>query len=187
MKRAVIIHCWDGTPNYAWYPWVKKELETLGYKVQVPAFPHTANPKLKLWLPMLQSVIGIPDEELVLIGHSIGCATIMRYLETLKENQKVGKVIFVAGFTDNLIFEEIKNFFITPINYEKIKNSVKNGIVAIQSDDDPYVDYVKYSQLLKTYLNAKIVTKHAAKHMSGPVDNEETCLELPEVIEEVKT
>ena len=58
MKRAVIVHCWDGKPNYAWYPWVKKELEKKGYLVKVPAMPETEIPKLALWLPKLEETIG---------------------------------------------------------------------------------------------------------------------------------
>src|SRR5688572_18578216 len=36
--------------------------------------PETDEPKLKLWLPKLIETIGQPDEELYLVGHSIGCA-----------------------------------------------------------------------------------------------------------------
>ncbi len=27
MKKVIIVHCWDGTPIYCWYPKVKKDLE----------------------------------------------------------------------------------------------------------------------------------------------------------------
>jgi len=181
MKRAVIVHCWGGAPKYAWYSWVKYELENKGYTVSVPAMPDTDHPKLNLWLPKLMEVIGTPDGELVLIGHSIGCATIMRYLENLDSHQQVGQVIFVAGFTDNLGFDELINFFEEPLNFNKIKQSVKNGIVAVQSDNDPYVA-AKYSDILSSELDAKVITKHGARHMSGPVDNEKSCVKLPEVI-----
>lgn len=26
MKRAIIVHCWDGYPEYCWYQSVKKDL-----------------------------------------------------------------------------------------------------------------------------------------------------------------
>ena len=54
MKRAVIVHCWDGYPEYCWYPYVKKELEAKGFEVTVPAFPETDKPNLAKWLPVLQ-------------------------------------------------------------------------------------------------------------------------------------
>src|SRR5579862_2693213 len=111
MKRAVLVHCWSGTPDYAWYPWVKRQLEQRGFTVTVPLMPDTDRPKLTLWLPHLQSVIGSPDDELLLIGHSIGTVTILRYLETLPVDMHVGKVILVAGFTDQLGFQQLENFF----------------------------------------------------------------------------
>ena len=180
MKRAVIVHCWGGNSNYAWYQWVKAELEKQGYSVTVPNMPDPDPPKLATWLPHLQKVIGEPDDELLLIGHSIGTVTIMRYLETLESGQ-VGKVILVAGFTDQLGSKELENFFDTRLDFGKIKPKSKNGFVAIQSDNDPFVSE-QYGERLKDELDAKVVIKHNAGHMSGSVDGEEACTELPEII-----
>lgn len=180
MKRAVIVHCWGGNSNYAWYQWTKAELEKQGYSVTVPNMPDPDPPKLATWLPHLQEVIRQPDDELLLIGHSIGTVTIMRYLETLESGQ-VGKVILVAGFTDQLGFRELENFFDTRLDFGKIKPKSKNGFAVIQSDNDPFVSE-QYGERLKDELDAKLVIKHNAGHMSGSVDGEEACTELPEVI-----
>lgn len=185
MKKAIIAHCWGGSPEYCWYPWVKKELEKRGFEVLVPAFPDTDNPKFSEWLPKLEEAIGEPSEELYLIGHSLGCITIMRYLEGLKENQKIGGAVFVAGFNENVGFDEIQTFFETPMDLEKIKEKVKNGFVAIHSDDDPYVD-LKYADVFKEKLNAEIIIKHKAKHFSGSVEGEDTCSQLPDVVEGIE-
>lgn len=183
MKRAVIVHCWDGVLNYAWYPWVRSQLEKEGYKVTIPVMPNTDAPQLDTWLPALSRTVGRPDEELVLIGHSIGTVTIMRYLESLEEDRKVGKVVLVAGFTDQLGFKELENFFKQPLDFSKIKTKSAGGFVVIQSDNDPYVSK-QYGNRLKEELGAKLIIKHGANHMSGAVDNEEACLELPEVVAE---
>lgn len=185
MKRAIIIHCWGGYTDYCWYPWAKKELEKKGFDVQVPAFPDTDNPKLSAWLSTLKESIGKPDENLYLIGHSLGNPTIMRYLETLKEDEKIGGMIMVAGFTENLGFPEIKNFFEKPFDFPKIKSRVKNGIYAIQSDNDPYVD-LRFADILKEKLGVKVIVKHGANHFSGAVEGEETCSELPDVIDVIE-
>ncbi|HEV2403011.1 MAG TPA: alpha/beta fold hydrolase [Candidatus Saccharimonadales bacterium] len=182
MKRAVIIHCWGGSSNYAWYPWLKGELEKQGYQVYVPDMPNTDGPKLIEWLPKLEEVIGEPDDELLLVGHSLGTVTIMRYLESLSTEQRIRKVIFVAGFTDQLGFSELENFFETRLDFASIKSKAKGGFVIIQSDDDPFVSE-QYGTRLKEELDAKLVIKHAAKHMSGAVDGEGACTELPEVIQ----
>ncbi len=183
MKRVIIVHCWEGYPEYCWYPQTKKELEAVGFKVEVPVMPDTNNPKLSLWLPKLQEVIGRSDEELCLVGHSLGCITIMRYLESLKDGERIGTVVFVAGFTDDLDFKELVNFFETPIDFRKIKSKA-NRFVAINSDDDPYVS-LKYGNILKDKLDAKLIIKHAMKHFSGPIDKEESCTSLPDVAEEI--
>ena len=119
MKKVVIIHCWEGYPNYCWYPDTKKELESKGYQVIVPDMPETDFPKLNGWLSKLREVVEETNENVYLIGHSLGCITILRYLESLKENEKVGGAILVAGFTDNLEYKEIKSFFEAPIDFEK--------------------------------------------------------------------
>ena len=92
-----------------------------------------------------------------------------------------GKVVFVAGFTDQLGFREIENFFNGPIAFEKIKTKSLNGFVAIQSDNDPFVSE-QYGERLKEELGAKLIIKHNGGHMSGEVDNEESCTQLPEVL-----
>lgn len=181
MKRAVIVHCWGGSADYAWYPWAKTELEKRGYQVTVPAMPNTDEPQLSEWLPTLQSLIGQPDEELLLIGHSLGTVTIMRYLEALPEDQQINKAIFVAGFTDQLGFRELENFFNTRLDFNRIKSRSKNGFVVIQSDNDPFISK-QYGTRLQEELGAKLVIKHGANHMSGAVDGETSCTELPEII-----
>ena len=185
MKKAYIVHCWEGYPEYCWYPWVKAELEKRGFEVLVPAFPDTENPKMKAWVSKLQKIISEPNEDVYLIGHSIGCAAIMRYLETLSEDQKVGGVVMVAGFNENVGFEEIQNFFETSIDLEKIKKRSKNGFFAIHSDDDPYVD-LKYADIFKEELSAEAIIKHEAKHFSGAIEGEDSCLELPDVVESIE-
>ncbi len=185
MKRAIIVHCWEGTPEYCWYPSVKKELEAKGFEVKVPAFPDTEHPKQNAWVPYLVKEIGQPDENLYLIGHSVGCITIMRYLETLPENQRVGGVVFVAGFTEDLGYDEIKTFFETPVDFEKIKSSSKNGFAAIHSDNDPHVD-LKYADIFKEKLDAEITIKHNMGHFSGAIEGENSCMELPDAVESVE-
>ena len=184
MKRAIIVHCWEGAPEYCWYPHVKKELQDLGFQVEVPAMPETNLPQQDKWLPKLQEVVGDPDEELYLIGHSLGCVTIMRYLEGLPDGKKIGGVVLVAGFIDDLGFKEISNFFLTPINFEKINASAKK-FTFIHSDNDPYVD-LKYGKLLQEKLGGELIVKKGMKHFSGAIDDEEACLALPDVVEAIK-
>lgn len=31
MKRVILVHCWEGYPDYCWYPQTEKELEEKGF------------------------------------------------------------------------------------------------------------------------------------------------------------
>lgn len=181
MTRAIIVHCWEGSPIYCWYPWVQSRLREHGWEVDVPAMPRPNKPELSRWLSTLQKHIGAPTPDLFLVGHSIGCATILRYLETLEERVTIGGVVFVAGFTDDLEYDELRSFFTNPFDFSRIKEHT-NHFVAIHSDDDPFVP-LQYAKVFQEQLGASIIVKHALKHFSGPVDGEESCSELPDVVE----
>jgi predicted alpha/beta hydrolase family esterase len=179
MNTCIIVHCWEGYPEYCWYPWLKDKLEKEGWNVIVPEMPETVTPTLQKWLPKLQEIANNPNENLYLVGHSLGCITILRYLENLKENQKVGGVVMVAGFTDYLGYEELSTFFEEEINYDEI-NKHCDKFVAIHSDNDPYVS-LEHGDIFKKELGARVVVKNQMGHFSGEIENEESCVELPDV------
>ncbi|MEK7108482.1 MAG: alpha/beta fold hydrolase, partial [Patescibacteria group bacterium] len=93
-KRAIIVHGWSGNPQEGWFPWLEKEITTAGLEVSVPAMPDADHPKIEPWVQTLVDTIGTPDANTILIGHSIGAQTILRYLETV--STPIGGAVFVA-------------------------------------------------------------------------------------------
>ena len=184
MKKMYLVHCWDGTSNDGWYPWIEKELKK--YNVEVLRFdmPDTANPKMEEWVSTLNEKVDKLDEETYFMGHSIGCQTIMRYLET-KEVTKIGGILFVAPWLD-LLPEAVEDedsyntaypWIHTPINFEKVKEFSEN-INCIFSDDDYFVD-LKQEQEFKQKLNAKTIIVNEKGHISQDDD----IFELDEILE----
>lgn len=165
MKKAILIHGWEGSPEEGWRPWLKKELEQCGFEVAVPAMPNPAKPNMKEWLSYLKEIIDNPDENCFLVGHSLGCVTILRYLELLETNQKIGGVVLVAGFTSNLGYDELDSFFQTKIDWNKIKSHCEK-FVAIHSSNDPYVS-LHYADFFRNNLGAEIIVEQNMKHFSG--------------------
>ena len=184
-KRVFMIHGWEGSPDNCWFPWLKKELESRGFQVYTPEMPDSEEPKIEPWVSTLSKIVESPDSETYFIGHSIGCQTIMRYLQILPESTKVGGVIFVAGFFNlpNLETQEEKDiakpWLKTRIDTDKIKTLTDN-IVAIFSDDDPDVP-LDDSELFKERLGAKIIIEHNKGHFSDDAN----VTELPIVLEEL--
>ena len=180
MKRVFIIHGYTGYPDKNWFPWLKSELEKLGVQAIVLSMPHTEAPQLSEWLPYLQTQVGVADEETYFVGHSLGCVTIFRYLESLSEGIKIGGVVLVAGFSSPIHFHELDNFFETPLNNEKIK-TIAERIIAINSDNDPHVPYVQAEELRDRF-DADLTTIHNGGHL-----NEKTgYTEFPLLLEKLK-
>ena len=186
IKRVFIVHGWGGNPNEAWFPWLKKELEARGYEVFVPAMPEPDEPRIETWIPFLSQLVGVPDSNTFFIGHSIGCQTIIRYLETLPEGVKIGGAVFVAGWYNlrNLETEEEQRiagpWVNTPRNDEKIRKVV-NQSVAIFSDNDPFVQ-PENQESWKEKVGAKIILEHNKGHFN---EEEPAVWELPSALEAV--
>lgn len=167
-KRVFIIHGWDGSPENCWFPWLKNELEKKDFVVRVPLMPHPENPTIEDWVAHLSRIVGEPDKNTYFVGHSIGCQTILRYIE--KISRPVGGVVCVAGFFRllHLVTDEEKKiakpWLETPLDYDKIKRRARK-IVAIFSDDDPDVD-LGDKKLFEKHLGAKTVVEHRKGHFS---------------------
>jgi len=170
-KRVFIIHGWDGSPEEGWFPWLKQELEQREYIVFVPAMPETEDPKITVWVDKLRSVVGVPDKETYFVGHSIGCQTILRYLEALPVEQKVGGVVFVAGWLalKNLEEDDVliaKPWLETAIDFEKVELHT-NKMVAIFSDNDSVVPFEENKKFFTERVGAKVIVESQKGHFNG--------------------
>lgn len=183
-KRVYIIHGWDGSPQNCWFPWLKNQLEARGFLVKIPAMPNPAVPEIKSWVAHLNSIVGKADENTYFIGHSIGCQTILRYIEQIPK-KTIGGIVCVAGFFKLLHLqtdeekEIAKPWLETPVNFNKIKERA-NKIIAIFSDDDPDVD-LENKELFEKHLGAKTIIEHKKGHFSDDAGVKE----LPSVLEAI--
>jgi uncharacterized protein len=181
MNHVVIVHGFKGKPNTNWKPWLKKALEDEGFKVDVPEMPATMAPVAQEWQNTLALTIGTPTPKTYLIGHSLGSITILRYLETLNKNQKIGGCILVAGFGEK--FPEYAGghdtFFDHELNWERIRQHC-NKFIAIHSDNDTNVGYAQLS-LFATKLKAKTILMHSMGHFGS----DDGVFELPVVKNEL--
>lgn len=181
-KHVVIVHGYKGRSETNWKPWLRQELEAKGMKVDVPEMPSTEHPIAFEWMTMLAKTVGEPTQDAYLIGHSLGCITILRYLETLNEGQKIGGAILVAGFGER--FPKYQSgshdtFLDHTLNWSHIKDHC-NYFVAIHSDDDPGVN-VEQLDLFEDKLGAKVLREHGFGHF-GSADG---VFEIPLVRDEL--
>ncbi len=169
-KRVFIVHGWGGNSKEGWFPWLKKELESRGYEVFVPDMPDTENPRIGAWISYLEKLIGEPDERTYFVGHSIGCQTILRYLEKLPDSKRVGGCVFVAPWFTLMNLEKDEEkvaepWIKTPIDFIKV-NQHTDYFMAIFSDNDDVVP-LNNREMFAQKLSAKTILENGKGHFSG--------------------
>src|SRR3989344_618908 len=180
MKKVYLVHRWGGNSESDWYLWLRNELEKKGFEVDAFDMPNTDNPKIEEWVGYLESKIKDIDEKTYFVGHSIGCQTIMRFLEKLHKHKKIAGCVFVAGWFDliNQTPEELEiahPWTNTKIDFLRVLDHC-NNILAIFSDNDPFVHLDEVEKFRKN-LEAKVIIKHHEGHFT----EEDGVEKIPEI------
>ena len=183
-KKVYLIHGWGGSSEGGWFDWLKEELSKYNVKVYAFDMPNTDNPKIEKWVKYLEENIKDVDEQTYFIGHSIGCQTIMRYLEKLHKHKKIAGCVFVAGWFDLILSahdsEELKiahPWINTKIDFGRVLDHC-NKFLAIFSNNDPCV-HVDEAVKFKKNLGAKIIMKKNEEHFNKTK-------KIPEILEFLK-
>jgi len=188
-KRAFIIHGYLSNPHEAWLPWLKAQLEKSGYVVALPAMPHPDWPVIADWIGFIAKLVGEPDDGTVMIGHSLGCQAILRYLETVgATGTSVAKTVLVAGiFPVGMSPAEAEHetggdaalvpWFVAGLDPVKVKRAAGQCTV-ILSEDDPYIRIDQATATFRATLDPRIVLERGKGHF-----NEDSHLtELPSAL-----
>lgn len=166
MKNALILHGTDfdrdGKQRFNnWFPWLKAELENLGYKVWLHELPEAWHPDLKRYWEFLKGFDF--NEESVIVGHSSGGAMVFGILHKLPQEKKIKLAVSVAGFYKDEGWG-CEGLFAEEYNWEKIKKQAKE-IALFWSPDDPYIKR-KQTDYLSGKLRVKPIVLENQKHFS---------------------
>lgn len=172
-----MIHGWGGHPLKGWRVWLKEKLQPKNFHVFIPFMPNSEHPELHDWLHHLSQSVKIPGENDYFVGHSLGCITILRYLETLPADTKVKKVILVAPFWGDLSEPDLKSFYESDLDWKKIKKM--STFVCVFSDNDKWVK-LENEKIFKEKLGAETIVLKNMGHFSS----EENCNEIPILLAE---
>ena len=177
MKKVYIIHGWDGSPDEPLFVWLDKNLSEKGFEVKRLIMPDPEVPVIEKWLEKMNQEI-LLDENTILIGHSVGCQAVIRFLESKNIDLKIKGILLLAPWMhlDQTTIEEegeevveiARPWMETPINFEKVRNSSER-ITAIFSDNDVFVP-VSEEKFFAEKLGAKTIMEHEKGHFS-PYEN----------------
>lgn len=166
MKKVFIVHGFQGSPSGGWRPWLMAELEKHEIYACALPMPKPDAPVVSEWVNEIARVVDMnPDDEICLVGHSLGVPAIMRYLETTNSTKKISKVVLASGPSEKNGNPKIENFLETPFNFEVVKNKA-NEFYVIHGVNDPVVPFAN-AEVLSKELGGKLIPIENGGHLNG--------------------
>ncbi len=187
MKKVFIVHGFGGIPNGGWISWVMQQLSKEKIYACSLSMPNPKKPVVSKWLEEISRAIdnSLPDDEIFLVGHSLGATAVLRYLEDTMQNKKIKGVVLVSGAISPLDpenkesnFRNIDSFIIPDIDLDNVKNKVEKFIV-LHSKDDPIVPFWQGEEISKK-LDCEFIKKETGGHFY--ILAEPVCYEFPELL-----
>lgn len=160
--RMIFIHG-NGTEHWSfgWAPWLKTELERLGFDTFFETMPDSIMARSAYWLPFLRDHVKAGPHD-VLIGWSSGAVAAMRYAE---DNVILGSILVSPSYTDLGDNQEKQSgYFEQPWQWQKIRTNQKK-IALIWGDDDPYIPQAQF-EFIAEQLNPKQIEIHGGRHFA---------------------
>jgi uncharacterized protein len=167
MKKVFIIHGFNGQPNGGWRPWLMGELARHDIYACALPMPKPEAPDKNEWIETISKAVGNPDEEIFLVGHSLGVPAILRYLETLGLGSKIGGAFLVSGPVEVIKrsgYDNVNKFLEGSFNFEHI-NSVCKKILVIHGEKDKIVP-LSDARLLSERLYCDLVLIPDGEHLN---------------------
>lgn len=168
----LILHGRNGSPDSHTFPWLKEQLEFKGYKVQVPALPHTSEPDDAEQAQFVIKNCKL-DENTVIIGHSFGGVVALRLLEKgIKVNQVVLMCTPFSGkFLDKKSRPSVTRACQKGFDFSKIRTNAKDFTLLYDSGDD--IVSMSDGETFAEKLNGVLLKlKGNIPHLSGKTEPE---------------
>lgn len=162
-KQVYIIHGYTASPTSHWLPWLKEQFSDDETQVSILQLPNSSNPKKEEWLETLATEIKSIDIETYFVAHSLGCITLLSYLDQLNTLPNFGGFILVSGFSEFIpTIPSLASFTEESINYKKINSATKSRVV-VAAKDDSIVPF-QFSQSLSNQLDASFSSLEKGGH-----------------------
>ena len=163
MKKVFIIHGYQGSPNGGWRPWLMAELEKQDIYACALPMPNPNEPLVDEWTAEIARHIN-SDDEVYLVGHSLGTPAILHYLQSPKA-KKIAGAVLVSGPIEVTPNKKISNFLDRKFDFKSIKSKAKNFTV-IHGDNDPFVP-LSHAEKLAKELGCELIIVKNGGHLNG--------------------
>jgi len=167
----------DKEYNRHWMKWIKKKLEEKNIKVFAPNMPNPWKPDYNIYKREFDKLD--VDENTILIGHSSGCAFLVRWLG--ESQGRVRKLILVAPWkiSSKEFSKEENELYNFKIN-NRIKKRFKEIVIFISNDGEE--DGKKSARIFHDVLGGRIIELKNHGHFTKEDMGTEEFPELLKVI-----
>lgn len=162
--RIILIPGYKATTESNFFPWLNSELRRRGHDVIVARLPNPEAPDRDEWNKALLDQVGAVDNETIILGHSLGGAAALRFLEAAEAFSTPHALILVA--TPWMIHhEQFRGFFMTELDFEVLMWKASKAFVIHAKDDKtiPFDHADKYAKVL----HAQLVAPEVGGHFTG--------------------
>lgn len=162
--RIVLIHGYKASSKSNFFPWLRDELLKRGHEVVAPDLPNSEEPDPDEWTKTLLDEVGVVDDETIVIGHSLGAATALRFLEAVEARSTVKGCILISP-PWMIRHETFRGFFMSELDFDVLMWKASMFTIIHSKDDDviPFDHAEKYAKVL----HARLVPQEGAGHFDG--------------------
>lgn len=144
--KIVVLHGIGGHPGIHWQEWLAGHMQAKGFETRLLALPNSDEPNRSEWLDFVaSSVADVAPRDLILVGHSLGVATALDYIQ--RSPAQVRGLVSVAGFARDYGAELNSSFMSAArIDFDEVKANLATAEV-LYGDDDPWVPQPELAHL----------------------------------------
>lgn len=169
MVKVFIVHGFEGKPNGGWRPWLMRELEKRDIYCAALVMKSPDTPELFEWIKEIQyNIKKFPNDEIILVGHSLGVPAILHFLQRKNPKNVKGCVLVSGPYKDDRkgkVANALSSFFVDEHNWQKIFRLGKEFVV-IHGSDDKAVHF-SHAEFLVSKLGGTLVRVHQGGHLNG--------------------
>jgi predicted alpha/beta hydrolase family esterase len=166
MPTAFLFHGFGGNAQENWFPWLKKELETLRLRVVAPDFPDAEKPSLERWRSHFTEHENALDGDSIFIGHSLGAAFALRLLARIKAHSRATILVSPVWKTPDVPFAPLLTTFTDPpFDWTAIRRNA-GTLEILHGSNDPYLP-LPYVEELKRNLRCPLTIIEGGKHLNA--------------------
>lgn len=153
-----------------WKRWLRDELVG-DYEVILPVMPNKTNARYEEWKLWMDKIVPLLNDEIILIGHSMGGSFVVKYLSENKFPKKIMAVFLVSAMfdydddgnslhsfslpenldlqTDKVYLYHSKDDRVVPFrSLDKFKNKFPNAIARV-FEDRGHINQEEFPELIK--------------------------------------